>query len=102
MVSKIVDAGDMDGWWFIGNVYIEMEDYAGAADCYEKAANGEGNCQYLAAYDLAKLYRDGDGREQNNGIALELYHRAAEHGVAAAMRDLGNMFSNGECVAKDI
>ena len=83
---KVVEAGDMDGWWLQGNVYQEMEDYAVAAACYEKAAKGNGNCKYPAIFELSKLYYRGDGREQNYERAVQLLNQAADHGVEEAIR----------------
>ena len=37
--QKVIDAGDMDGWWLMGNIFNELNDYNKAIECYETAVN---------------------------------------------------------------
>ena len=90
--QKVIDAGDMDGYWLKGNTYREMEDYNAAAECYEIAFEKACNSKKYAAYDLAMAYHYGVGKEENFAKALELYHLAAENGADLAMLALGKLF----------
>lgn len=99
--QKVIDAGDMDGYWLKGNTYREMEAYAAAAECYEIAFEKSDNCKIHAAYDLAVAYHYGEGKEENFAKALELYHLAAENGLDYAMLALGKLFQDGDIVQED-
>ena len=99
--QKVIDAGDMDGWWLKGNAYKDVGDYNSAVKCYEIAAEKANNCRYVAVYELAQAYHYGEGKKKNNAIALALYHQAAENGEAMAMMALGDMFLQGDIVVKD-
>ena len=99
--QKVIDAGDMDGYWLKGNTYREMEAYAAAAECYEIAFEKSDNCKMHAAYDLAMAYHYGEGKEENFAKALELYHLAAENGLDYAMLALGKLFQDGDIVQED-
>ncbi len=99
--QKIIDAGDTDGYWLKGNTYREMENFDAAVDCYEKAFDGNGNCKKWAAFELAKAYHYGEGKEENSAKALELYHLAAGNGLDSAMLTLAQLFDCGEIVQED-
>ena len=99
--QKVIDAGDMDGYWLKGNTYREMEDYNAAAECYEIAFEKACNSKKYAAYDLAMAYHYGVGKEENFAKALELYHLAAENGADLAMLALGKLFQYGDIVQED-
>ena len=64
--QKVIDAGDMDGWWLKGNAYKEVGDYNSAVKCYEIAAEKANNCRYVAVYELAQAYHYGEGKKKNN------------------------------------
>lgn len=48
-----------------------------------------------AQFELAKLYEQGIGVEQNNDVALRLYRAAADQGFSDAINDLGFLYFNG-------
>lgn len=99
--QKVIDAGDLDGWWLKGNAYWEVGDYDNAVKCYEIVAGEETNCRYAAIYNLAQAYHYGEGKQKNIAIALSLYHQSADGGEATAMLTLGDLFAQGEIVCKD-
>ena len=56
----------------------------------------------FAIFNLGCDYRDGtDGRRQDHKMALELYHRAAEHGLSKAFVGIGYAYDHGEGVEVD-
>ena len=54
-----------------------------------------------AMSDLAALYAEGDGVEQDLGKALEYTQKAADLGVAEAYTCLGDFYSTGTGVEQD-
>src|SRR5947209_3631715 len=58
-----------------------------AASLYRAASRSSAE----AMFKLGKLYEDGEGVDQSNKHALELYLRAAELGSAGAQNSLGNL-----------
>lgn len=99
--QRIIDAGDVDGWYLLGTVYEDMEDYTKSVYCYEKQIEEGGNCRYTAFYGLAKAYRFGLGKEEDFPKALDYYQRAAGNGEIAAMVDLGQLYYDGNGVKQD-
>ena len=65
----------------------------------EKAA-GSGNAQ--AMFALGKLFRDGDGVEQDPAHAMELFVAAAEQNNDYAAYAAGKMLEKGELVEQDL
>lgn len=55
-----------------------------------------------AQYELATMYENGKGAEQNVVKALEWFNKAAENGHLGSMIDLGWFYQNGQYVEKDI
>ena len=70
-------------WWF-----AKMDEL----DLYE---NGE-------IFDLAEMYRTGDGVEQDIDKALEYYERAADGGNVQAAYKLAKIYRDGAGVEKDL
>ena len=75
--------------------YGTAQDYAKAAHWYNKSVS---NDNLFAAYSLAGLYRRGQGVEQDDKKAFDLYTMAAKDKKspnAYAMYELGRMFKDG-------
>jgi TPR repeat protein len=71
-------------------------DYAGARACYERAA-AFGHTR--AMHNLAHLYLQGQGVEQDAATALEWMRRAAEGGEAMAQYHMGVFLSEGKLLS---
>ena len=54
-----------------------------------------------AQYNLATMYNDGDGAEQDNVKAFTWYKKAAEQGHIAAQNHLGSLYQYGLGVEQD-
>jgi hypothetical protein len=80
------------GGFIIGIVYV-IATYKKLAKLKKLAKQGDAQAQY----DLAKLYQD---KKMSEGI--QLFKQAAEKGHVLAQLELGNMYKNGNSVAKDI
>ncbi len=77
--------------------HVEL-DFAEAARWYQKAAD----LGYPASQvNLANLYRDGRGVEQNNAIAAEYLVLAVEQDYDVALVALGEMYMDGAGVARN-
>jgi hypothetical protein len=55
-----------------------------------------------AAYNLGRIYTNGDGVRQSDQKAFEWYGRAAEGGLAQAQFQVGYMYAAGEGVQTDL
>lgn len=74
------------------------QDYAKAARLFRKAADaGNANAQF----NLALLYQNGQGVEQNSTEAFNWARKSADHGNAAGETLLGAMYESGEGVSRD-
>jgi uncharacterized protein len=73
-------------------------DYAGARTCYERAA-AAGHTG--AMHNLAYLYLEGQGVEQDAATALDWMRRAAEGGGAMAQYHMGVFLSEGKLLPPD-
>lgn len=69
-----------------------------AAECYRDAAQ-RGHIE--AMYNLALMYDNGEGMDEDNVAAVEWYAKAAEADYPAALNNLGIMYQNGEGVDVD-
>ena len=83
---------------FAGDPYEEGLQAALAGDyttAFEKwkplGMQGEGE----ALFQLALMYHGGLGVDQNEAIAVQLYHKAAEHGNQMAQEYLAAGYENG-------
>jgi TPR repeat protein len=74
-------------------------DYAGARACYERAA-AAGHSR--AMHNLAYLYLEGQGVEQDAATALDWMRRAAEGGEAKAQYHMGVFLSEGKLLPPDV
>ena len=84
----------MAGWYCEGKFGLKQS-YVMARMLFEKAvAQG----YPVAMYDLALLYRDGQGITQSDEKAVELYTMAAEEGHVNAMINLGNGYRDGKAL----
>ena len=67
-------------------------DYATAFEKWKPLGmQGEGD----ALFQLALMYHGGLGVDQNEAIAVQLYHKAAEHGNLMAQEYLSAAYENG-------
>jgi TPR repeat protein len=73
-------------------------DYAGARACYERAA-AAGHAR--AMHNLAYLYLEGQGVQQDAAMALDWMRRAAEGGEAMAQYHMGVFLSEGKLAPPD-
>ncbi len=73
-------------------------DYKKAIQWYESAAKLK-NPQ--ATFNLAIMYQQGQGTEQNYTRALELYKQTADFGSGHAMHNIGLMYASGTGVTQD-
>lgn len=81
-----------------GLVAYERGDYRTAFKKFEQLAI-QGNAR--AQFNLALMYRNGQGVLQDDKQALRWYTRAAEQGVIEAQHNLGRMYGEGEGVVQD-
>jgi uncharacterized protein len=73
-------------------------DYATASDLIQPLAE-QGDVR--AQFNLATIYYNGRGADQNHVEAAKWFRRAAEQGDMHAQRYLGFMYANGQGVARD-
>lgn len=102
---KAYDLGLAEACNPLGYIYLypkepKQPDAAAAAAWFEKGV--EGGSQ-TCAYDLGKLYEDGNGVEQSYEKAAQLYLKAAEgdFGNTSAQYHLGILYENGWGVPAD-
>lgn len=74
------------------------QDYKEAARWYKLAAD-QGHAE--AQFNLALMYTNGQGVEQNDQEAFRLFRLAAEQGQREAASNLGALYVNGVGVSKD-
>ena len=55
----------------------------------------------VAQYNLAVMYRDGQGTPKNSTEAVKWFKKAAEQGLPAAQYNLGVRYANGRGVQQD-
>lgn len=97
-------AGDAHAQHGLGMLYelgqgVPYTDPKAAADWYQKAAAQN----YAPALNnLARLYADGRGVQQDMPKAIELWTKAAEAGNVTARFNLGLQYASGSGVAKDM
>lgn len=96
MLSAIIEAHYT--YYMDGVMYLELEDYSAAADCFIEAAE----LGYaVAQVDLGTLYYIGKGVAQDYSEAAYWFNRAAELGNTDAQCFLGSMYYDGEGVAQN-
>lgn len=97
-VYGVLDARFRMAQFYLDDKLGVEEDLQMAADWYEKAAK-EGHAK--SRHRLGLMYRDGQGRAQSYGHAIELFRAAAEQGLADAQYELGNLYYRGLGVPQD-
>ncbi len=91
--SALVQAGFDEGL-----VAADKGDYQTAFKEWKPlAAQGDA----VAQYNLAQMYRMGQGVPQNDTQAVAWYKKSAEQGYASAQSNLGVMYDNGKGVAQN-
>jgi uncharacterized protein len=81
-----------------GYAAYEAGDYAEAVKWFRKAAE-QGDA--IAQYNLALMYRDGEGVTQDDAEAVKWFRKAAEQGVANAQYNLALRYDKGKGVTQD-
>jgi cytochrome c-type biogenesis protein CcmH len=83
-IEEMVDAlaerlqrnpNDLPGWKMLGRSYVQMQNFAGAIDAFEKAVAIEGGQDGQTLADLGEVVLIGD-RQTMNGRAGELFENA--------------------------
>ena len=97
--KQSADQGNAEAQYRLGLYYETYEDYGDAAVWYAASAfQGFPDAQC----SLGVLYREGNGVEQNDAKALELFSKAAEQGYSRAEYWMGIVYMNGYGVEQDI
>jgi TPR repeat protein len=91
LLAKAAEAGDPRS-------RLMLQLYAGALACYERAALA-GHTQSM--HNLAYLYLEGKGVEQDTATGLAWMRRSAESGEAMAQFHLGIFLTQGVLTAPD-
>ncbi len=104
LYRKAAGQGHAEGQWILGAVIAEgrggmKPDDKEAARWYRKAAEqGFANAQI----NLAKLYLDGTGVDQDATKAFAWYQKAAKDGSALAQVSLGRLYMTGQGVETNL
>ena len=97
--KKSADQGNPEAQYYLGKYYEAYEDYPDAAVWYAAAAfQGSADAQC----SLGVLYRQGNGVEQDDKKAVELFSKAAEQGHAKAEYWMGVVYLNGYGVEQNV
>ncbi|CZE49860.1 tetratricopeptide repeat protein [Campylobacter geochelonis] len=99
-----VNGGNSEAMVDLGALYDEGSslieaNHTKAKKLYEKAIATNGHV--YAYHNLAMMYSEGRGVEQNDKKALELLEKAAEKGYLPSQREVGDMYKNGIGTQKD-
>lgn len=82
----------------MNNYACELSDSTEKFEWFKKAAD---HGEEYGWWNMGKLYRDGDGVEQNDEKAVECFATAAEKGQKYAMEALASMYLEGRGVDQD-
>ena len=93
-----VEAQSRLGYIYENGLYSVKQDYAKAAEWYEKAAK-QGHM--LAQANLSNIYYAGRGVKQDYAKAFEWVEKAAKQGDAISQYNLGIMYDQGQGVRQD-
>ena len=129
LFQSVIDQGCAEGYLGTAGIAYDEQDYATAFEYYNKVLEGKeqvyladalrsiGNLYYSALEwwekaadlgnsfvmcDIAYVYEEGNGVEQDFGKAMEWYEKAADLGNADAMNNIGWMYGNGNGVEQDL
>lgn len=93
----------MDGYYGLGDVATDEEDYAAAMDNYNMAAENGTEILYIesAMIGIGNLYQNGRGVAIDYAKAMEWFQKAADLGFADAMNNIGVLYANGLGVDQD-
>jgi TPR repeat protein len=100
----VAKTGQARAQFYLGQMYRQGQgglpkDAKTAAEWYARAgAQG----LVVAQYNLAQMYRTGDGVPRDPGRAVRWYRLAAEQGHARAQDSLGLMYAGGMGVERDL
>ncbi|MCF8723204.1 TPR repeat protein [Nitrospina gracilis] len=98
LVVSLMLAGATEGRYQEGIQFLNFNDYPKAHDILKPLAE-EGHMR--AQTQIAHLYRNGLGVEQDHTLARHWYLKAAQQGSAEARFHLGKMYFEGDGVPKD-
>ena len=102
-MQRLANQGDATAQHNLGVMYTKgsgvRQDYAKAAQWYEKAANqGMPDAQAI----LGVKYYEGKGVRQDYAKAAQWYEKAANQGFAFAQSNLGTMYYEGKGVRQNM
>lgn len=98
--EKAAALGVADSMNNLGYIYLRINnDYENAKTWYEKAIE-LGSLQALA--NLGWMYINGEGVEQNESKAIDLFREAAKAGNELGTKSLGECYANGTGVNQDL
>ena len=91
------DAGDMSAWELLGELFMRgdgdiAQDLERGCDYFERIGDRRGD----ALHSLAHCYFAGNGRQQDQARARELYRKAIDAGFTKSLCGLGAMLVRGE------
>lgn len=97
------ETGDPDAQYIVGVVlaqgYVDQPDPEAGASWLHRAAE-QGHIQ--AQLELARMYRTGDGVDENLAEMLRWYRRAAEQGDVGAQLFVADAYAYGQGVEPDL
>jgi len=103
VVRHFADQGETGYQTTIGVLHLS-DDYGISKDfktAYEYLLRGSQGGDPVAQYNLAQLYRNGDGTNQSDTDAFNWMQKAASNGLVKAQRMLGAMYFNGTGTNQD-
>lgn len=91
---------NLDGLFFLGNVYAKEKRYREAVECYTRAAEkGDSDCSGLLGY----YYKHGNlNLEINDDTAIFWLEKAAEQGDSFSVDELEDYYNNGKYSLKKL
>ena len=93
-IVELFNKGQAFYWGYMG----ESINYFEAKKWYQKAADKD---FASAQYNLALMYANGQGVQQDNKQALYWYQRSADQGLASAQYNLARLYFSGQGVQQD-
>ncbi|MCH5340321.1 MAG: tetratricopeptide/SEL1-like repeat protein [Acetatifactor sp.] len=99
LFEAVIAEGCVEGYLGRGEVARTNEDFDTALECFNKVLEGEEQIYIACALsNIASMYRNGEGVEQDSAKAIEWYEKAADLGYTSAMSNIGYMYYRGEGV----
>lgn len=79
-----------------------IRNYEEAAKYYQLAITNNSNYKIAACCNLANLYKDGQGVEQDIQKAVDYYNQSIELGGTQAMLNLADLYEQGKLIKRDL